>query len=43
VAVGKTPDESKNEWDLFKIIETHPGNSIARTREENPVQLEQLE
>jgi len=43
VAVGKTPAESKNEWDLFKIISSQKGDFIARTREENPVHLEPLE
>ncbi len=43
VAVGKTPAESKNEWDLFKIISVQPGEKIARTRAENPVNLEPLE
>jgi ABC-type branched-subunit amino acid transport system substrate-binding protein len=43
VAEGKSPDESKNEWDLFKIIASKPGEEVARTREENPVQLEPLE
>jgi ABC-type branched-subunit amino acid transport system substrate-binding protein len=42
VAVGKTPAESKNEWDLFKIISTQKGEDVARTRKENPVQLESL-
>ncbi|MBF0450735.1 MAG: substrate-binding protein [Candidatus Magnetomorum sp.] len=43
VAVGKTPAESKDEWDLFNIIASKPGDDVARTREENPVQLEPLE
>jgi ABC-type branched-subunit amino acid transport system substrate-binding protein len=43
VAEGKSPDESKNEWDLFKIIASKPGEEVARTREENPVPLEPLE
>ena len=42
VAVGKTPAESKNEWDLFNIISTQKGEDVARTRKENPVQLEPL-
>jgi ABC-type branched-subunit amino acid transport system substrate-binding protein len=42
VAIGKTPAESKNEWDLFNIIASKPGEEVARTREENPVQLEPL-
>ncbi|KPA11772.1 Branched-chain amino acid ABC transporter, periplasmic substrate-binding protein [Candidatus Magnetomorum sp. HK-1] len=42
VAVGKSPAESKNEWDLFNIIASKPGNEVARTREENPVKLEAL-
>jgi ABC-type branched-subunit amino acid transport system substrate-binding protein len=40
VAMGKSPEESKNEWDLFNIIDEVPGESVARTREENPVRLE---
>ncbi len=43
VAVGKTPAESKNEWDLFNIIAEKSGEELARTREENPVKLEPLE
>jgi ABC-type branched-subunit amino acid transport system substrate-binding protein len=43
VAVGKTPKESENEWDLFQIIDVRKGEDIARTKEENPVQLEPLE
>jgi len=43
VAVGKSPAESKDEWDLFKIIASKPGEEVARTREENPVKLEPLE
>ncbi len=43
VAEGKRPDESKNEWDLFKIISVHQGDDVARTRKENPVVLEPLE
>jgi len=43
VAVGKTPAESKNEWDLFEIVGTHKGEDVARTKSENPVQLEPLE
>ena len=42
VAVGKSPAESKNEWDLFTIIGTHAGDKVARTRAENPVELEPL-
>lgn len=40
VAIGKTPAESENEWDLFHIIDSAAGEKIARTREENPVHLE---
>ncbi|MFH1384997.1 MAG: substrate-binding protein [Candidatus Omnitrophota bacterium] len=43
VAIGKTPAESKDEWDLFKIIGEKSGDEVARTRAENPVQLEPLE
>lgn len=43
VMIGKTPTESKNEWDLFKIASIHKGDETARTREENPVNLEPLE
>ncbi len=43
VAVGKKPSESRNEWDLFKIISTHKGEDVARTRKENPVKLEPLD
>jgi ABC-type branched-subunit amino acid transport system substrate-binding protein len=43
IAVGKSPAESRDEWDLFTIISEHDGNSLARTRRENPVELEPLE
>jgi ABC-type branched-subunit amino acid transport system substrate-binding protein len=43
VAIGKTPEESKHEWDLFHIIDSQPGEKLSRTKEENPVQLEPLE
>lgn len=43
IAIGKTPAESLNEWDLFNIIAEKDGNILARTREENPVVLEPLE
>jgi branched-chain amino acid transport system substrate-binding protein len=43
VAVGKSPKDSKNEWDLFTIIDAKRGEDVARTRKENPVQLEPLE
>jgi ABC-type branched-subunit amino acid transport system substrate-binding protein len=43
VAVGKTPQESKDRWDLFKIISSQKGEELARTREENPVKLEPLD
>jgi ABC-type branched-subunit amino acid transport system substrate-binding protein len=43
VAVGKTPKDSKNEWDLFTIIDAKRGEDVARTKKENPVQLEPLE
>ena len=43
VAVGKTPEESKNEWDLFTIIDSQKGDDVARTKQENPVTLEPLE
>lgn len=43
IAVGKTPDESENEYDLFKIIAEKKGEDVARTRSENPVVLEPLE
>ena len=43
VAIGKTPAESKDEWDLFTIIAERKGEEVARTREENPVKLEPLE
>ena len=43
IAVGKTPAESRDEWDLFTIISEHDGDSLARSREENPVELEPLD
>ena len=43
VAVGKRPDESKDRWDLFKIISSQKGEELARTHEENPVKLEPLD
>jgi len=42
VAVGKTPAQSKGEWDLFEIISVQKGEDVARTKSENPVQLEPL-
>ncbi len=38
VLEGKAPSEMKNDWDFFKIINIVPGEEIARTKEENPVQ-----
>lgn len=43
VAIGKTPDASKDEWDLFDIISAHKGEDMVRTKQENPVTLEPLE
>ncbi|MBF0549538.1 MAG: substrate-binding protein [Deltaproteobacteria bacterium] len=43
VVVGKTPAESKNEWDLFNIVAEHKGAEVAETKEENPVKLEPLQ
>lgn len=43
VLEGKKPEEMKDEWDLFKIIDEKKGDELVRTREENPVQLEPLE
>ncbi len=43
IAVGKSPEESKNEWDLFTIISEHDGDVVARTQEENPIELEPLD
>ena len=43
VAVGKKASLMKDKYDLFDIIAEKPGDELARTREENPVQLEPLE
>jgi len=43
IAVGKSPAESSNEWDLFTIISERDGDFLARTKEENPTNLEPLE
>ncbi len=43
VVVGKSPSKMADEWDLFKIIDLQEGEELARTREENPVQLESLD
>lgn len=43
IGVGKTPEQSKNQWDLFEIISEHDGEKVARTRKENPVKLEPLD
>lgn len=43
IVIGKTPEQSKNKWDLFEIVSVHEGDGVARTREENPVVLEPLE
>ncbi len=40
VAIGKKPSQSKNEWDLFEIIEEYSGETVARSRDENPINLE---
>ncbi|MDR3631821.1 MAG: substrate-binding protein [Desulfocapsaceae bacterium] len=42
VAVGKAPGEVKDPWDLFTITFIREGQELARTREENPVQLEPM-
>lgn len=43
VAIGKSPAQSKDEWDYFEILAERPGEEVARTREENPVKLEPLD
>jgi len=43
IAVGKSPAESRDEWDLFTIISEHDGISLARNHGENPVELEPLD
>lgn len=40
---GKSKDEMKGEWDLFRIAEEVPGSEVVRSREENPVMLGPLE
>ena len=35
VAVGKTPAESKNEWDLFKIISVQDGEKVQNSSGES--------
>lgn len=42
IAVGKSPQESTDRWDLFRIIAEKKGENLARTRQENPVELEPL-
>ncbi len=42
-AIGKKSEESTGKWDLFKIIAKSNGEEVARTREQNPIQLEPLE
>jgi len=42
VAIGKKPSQSKNEWDLFEILEEYSGGTVARSRDENPIKLEPL-
>lgn len=42
VAVGKNPVDVTDKWDLFRIIGVYKGEDLARTREENPVQLEPI-
>ena len=39
IALGKTPQESRDKWDLFTIISENDGKVLARTRQENPVVL----
>lgn len=43
VAIGKSPDKSADEWDLFHVIAEKDGKKLARTRLENPVVFEALE
>jgi branched-chain amino acid transport system substrate-binding protein len=42
ITEGKSKKESKDEWDLLKIIGEKKGTSVMRNREENPVTLERL-
>ena len=42
VAVGKNPTAVADKWDLFRIIGVYKGEDLARTREENPIQLEPI-
>lgn len=42
IAIGKTPEKSQGEWDLFHILAEKEGKGLARTRAENPITLEPL-
>lgn len=42
VVIGKKASEMKDKNDLFTVIAEKSGDEVARTREENPVQLEPL-
>ncbi len=42
IVEGKSPAESKNEWDLLKIIGEVKGEEVMRSRAENPITLEPL-
>lgn len=43
VLLGKTLADSRNEWDLFHIVDEQEGDALARTRSENPIQLQPLD
>jgi hypothetical protein len=42
IAQGKSKKESKEPWDLLKIIAEKKGPAVMRSPEENPVTLERL-
>ncbi len=42
VGIGKKSSQMKDKYDLFEVIAEKPGDELARTREENPVELEPL-
>jgi len=43
IVQGKSPQEMAGEWDVLQILESIPGREVMRSRNQNPVMLEQLQ
>jgi len=43
VVRGRKGAEMKGDWDVFEVLESHGGEELAPTFEENPVKLERLD